>query len=712
MKRTTALLVSLALVPGSFAVEVSVDHTDPTCGMCNGTAEATVSGGLPPYSFTWSPAPPSGQGTANVAGLCAGTWTVDVTDGVGGTATASFTVVDLPGLSPWIPTQVILTPCQMACSGWVTIHEDDLGGTPPYSYSYGMVDYTLMGPGSVTFQGLCPGQTIIDITDGNGCTGSVQIDLLEQWPTPMYLYDVHPACGGQSNGVIIVSGPGDVMTYQVISEGGFDSTYVFSDYNSHIIEGLPPGDYTVTGMTDPPWGGMQLVPVWCAEVVQATVGSIPEPCGLVSGTMFHDVDQDCLLNGFDVTMPYHVLSIEPGNQYTITNASGHYARGLAYGNYTIDEGVLADTDPVCPAAGSAALALDDLTPQVVVDFANFSTIPHDLSVHIASTEARPGFPTQAWITVTNISAFPSGDVTLELVFDPLLLNPSITGLVDLDVIGPYGSATAHFTADVPSDLGLLGTVITYTVTETNTATESNSSNNSASLAVTITGSFDPNDKQGHTSSSLSSTQYFLDEDEWLDYTIRFQNTGTAAAETVVIRDTIDADLDVFALHILGSSHPFTPSFGDGRELVFTFDDINLPDSATDLAGSQGFISYRMTPLGNVVVGALLKNAAGIYFDFNPPIITDEVVHVVELSTSVQDGSPGRVQVTPNPAEDQVQVVTNDAGTQVLAVCTVEGRRVDIPITRSTSGTVLDIGRLPAGLYTVHTTSGSARFVKP
>lgn len=114
------------------------------------------------------------------------------------------------------------------------------------------------------------------------------------------------------------------------------------------------------------------------------------------------------------------------------------------------------------------------------------------------------------------------------------------------------------------------------------------------------------------------TQFF-NEDEWIDYTVRFQNTGTDTAFTVVIRDEIDADLDLLSLEILGASHPFTPSFGNGRELVFTSPNINLPDSTTDLPGSQGFISFRLEPEDAIVVGDVLENTAGIYFDLDPTI---------------------------------------------------------------------------------------------
>ncbi|MEZ4738443.1 MAG: hypothetical protein R2818_03585 [Flavobacteriales bacterium] len=58
------------------------------------------------------------------------------------------------------------------------------------------------------------------------------------------------------------------------------------------------------------------------------------------------------------------------------------------------------------------------------------------------------------------------------------------------------------------------------------------SNNAASYSTVVTGSYDPNDKPASTSTQASDELYFIDQDEWIDYTIRFQNTGTDTAFNV------------------------------------------------------------------------------------------------------------------------------------------------------------------------------------
>jgi uncharacterized repeat protein (TIGR01451 family) len=244
---------------------------------------------------------------------------------------------------------------------------------------------------------------------------------------------------------------------------------------------------------------------------------------------------------------------------------------------------------------------------------------------------------------------------------------------------------------------------------TNSASEQNTANNTAFASVTITGSYDPNDKNGRTSSGWGDFQYFLDQDSYITYTVRFQNTGTAAAETVVIRDTIDSDLDLSSLEILGASHAFAPSFGAGRELVFSFANIALPDSGTDFLGSQGAITYRLALRVGLLVGEVIENTADIFFDFNPPVITNTVSHVVELSTDVTTSTGPCIRLWPNPASTSITITS--ASAVVPMVLDLSGRVLHLPFERHNGGVTIDVRDLPNGIYAVRTAEGTARFVK-
>ena len=136
-------------------------------------------------------------------------------------------------------------------------------------------------------------------------------------------------------------------------------------------------------------------------------------------------------------------------------------------------------------------------------------------------------------------------------------------------------------------------------------------------------SYDPNDKAVYPSREGNINLI----DEYLTYTIRFQNTGNDTAYNVVIRDTLDEFLDFNTFQMTYSEFNVSPKIDirDGRFLTFQYDDIYLPDSLVDYAGSQGYLTYRIKAKEDIEEGVRLLNTAHIYFDFNPAVVTNTVV---------------------------------------------------------------------------------------
>ena len=138
----------------------------------------------------------------------------------------------------------------------------------------------------------------------------------------------------------------------------------------------------------------------------------------------------------------------------------------------------------------------------------------------------------------------------------------------------------------------------------------------------LTCAYDPNDKRVSPAGYGFAGAVPVETGE-LQYTIRFQNTGTAPATDVYLVDQIDPALDPATLRITGTSHPLTAISVDALgEVIFRFDDIMLPDSSADLAGSQGYISFLITLRPGAAHGDVISNTVGIHFDQNPAIITN------------------------------------------------------------------------------------------
>jgi hypothetical protein len=139
---------------------------------------------------------------------------------------------------------------------------------------------------------------------------------------------------------------------------------------------------------------------------------------------------------------------------------------------------------------------------------------------------------------------------------------------------------------------------------------------------TITCAYDPNDKFVLPEGVGTHHAVPIDQD-WLDYEIRFQNTGTDTAFNVLLIDRLSSDLDWSSMEVLGTSHPLTNIFieQDG-EMNFRYAHINLPDSGTNMAGSNGYVRFRMRPLPDRPNLTEIHNSAEIYFDYNAPVITN------------------------------------------------------------------------------------------
>ncbi|HRN37842.1 MAG TPA: T9SS type A sorting domain-containing protein, partial [Flavobacteriales bacterium] len=142
-----------------------------------------------------------------------------------------------------------------------------------------------------------------------------------------------------------------------------------------------------------------------------------------------------------------------------------------------------------------------------------------------------------------------------------------------------------------------------------------------------------------------------------------------------------------------------------------FNDINLPDSTTDLLGSQGYVAFRIKPHASLVPGDELANTAAIYFDFNEPVITNTVTHVAEIGTGVAAADPGQVRLMPNPTDGILYVRLPEGTTTAFDLLSMVGRRLVVPTVRSSGGLQIDVRSLAPGMYMLRTAVGAARFMK-
>lgn len=228
----------------------------------------------------------------------------------------------------------------------------------------------------------------------------------------------------------------------------------------------------------------------------------------------------------------------------------------------------------------------------------------------------------------------------------------------------------------------------------------------------LTLSYDPNDKTV-IPSGYGPNRSISVTDTILEYTIRFQNTGTDTAFDVRITDVLPIQVNP-ATFISGvSSHPYDVEISGHGVVTWRFNGIELPDSSVDFAGSQGFLKFRIKTNEGLPVGTFIKNEASIYFDFNDAIVTnrtsvmiDEIP--VEVSVFEMEALTKRLKLYPNPTNGYLNVQLSDSRLKAttLSVFDMTSREVlRKPFTQR-----LDVSGLSAGNYVlaVYTNEGVLR----
>ncbi len=160
-------------------------------------------------------------------------------------------------------------------------------------------------------------------------------------------------------------------------------------------------------------------------------------------------------------------------------------------------------------------------------------------------------------------------------------------------------------------------------------------NNYSFVKNTVRGSYDPNDKKENHAGTITKLE--VNRGNYLTYTIRFQNTGNDTAFNVVIRDSLDQQLQSADFEMVGSSHPYSFKIENNKNVTWTFANIDLVDSLQNEPASHGYITYRIKPKTNLAIGSTIKNNAAIYFDYNLPVATNTEVTTIVRTKAIWTG---------------------------------------------------------------------------
>jgi hypothetical protein len=195
-------------------------------GNCNGIAMSNASSGTPPYSYNWSP---SSATTATVSSLCAGSYTVTVTDANGLTATSITTITQPSPLTASTGSQDATCSSCSDGSAWVTAS----GGTGTYTYEWNTSPIQT----GATATGLAVGCYSTTVTDANGCSTSSQVCIAASGPN-VITDNTPPPCAGGCNGIARATPSSGTPPYSYLWSPGGATT--------QTVSSLCAGTYTVT----------------------------------------------------------------------------------------------------------------------------------------------------------------------------------------------------------------------------------------------------------------------------------------------------------------------------------------------------------------------------------------------------------------------------------------------------------------------------------
>ncbi len=224
--------------------------------------------------------------------------------------------------------------------------------------------------------------------------------------------------------------------------------------------------------------------------------------------------------------------------------------------------------------------------------------------------------------------------------------------------------------------------------------DNNLSNNHYRLCYNVVNSHDPNIKEVYP---IMVNPNFND---WLTFTIHFQNTGTAPAFNIMLEDTLDNQLDLETFQVVDYSHNNTTSLV-GHKLNVYFANIQLPDSSSNPEGSIGFIQYRIKPKSTWMRPYQIKNTAYIYFDFNAPIITNTTYNSIkDITTDVKDLKESSLSLYPNPTSGIFTIELHEKEKQFVEIYDIAGNIVLSQTIENGKGAI-DASNLAAGVYTIN-----------
>lgn len=322
--------------------------------------------------------------------------------------------------------------------------------------------------------------------------------------------------------------------------------------------------------------------------------------------------------------------------FTLTDNAGYFEFEVGLGNYSLRHFTQHTDSIVCLNGPIQNINVTSYKRYSLPDYVIVPRIPNDFRIHnIAYDPPKQGTSIVYKLVYSNLG-MNQQTATVQLKHDELITDLQITfgNTPVYDTINRLATwssllnsrQTKHifYNYTIPASVPI-GTEICDTAFISPIANDDTPGNNTFVFCRTVEASYAPNEKRTLFGASKYGGEFTADDSPFM-YEIRYENTGLNTAINMVIRDTLDPNLDLTTLDFLDKRHWYTPKLVDNHILEFWFENINLPSNGQPY--NYGFLLYELKPKDNLDICTEISNTASIYFDNQPPIYTNTVVNTL------------------------------------------------------------------------------------
>ncbi|MDB5274025.1 MAG: hypothetical protein JWO58_2392 [Chitinophagaceae bacterium] len=754
--------------------EAALTFVQGDCHGLNGSITATPSGGIAPYTYHWN----NGTTTSSFALSANQTATLAITDANG----CVFNSVDSMTVHPSFDFSLNLTTTPFGCNTPATATVSVTGPTDTYSYSWNTIPIQTTATATISNDGYyqvvvtnstgCSQQDTLYMnhginafalqvtqTEATCLQADGSISITPSGGTAPYTYAwsngettaaLNNLLGNTPYNVIVKDDNGCTATANlyVTKTSPLNVSYTVNNVacstngsiTANVTNGLEPYTYSwgngaTTATITAPFGGYYL------EVTDANgceLGSgayIPQDsvCQVyISGSVYFDVNENGIRDNGEQGI-YTTVSATSSSYQTLTAPydNGYYTLIAPADQYVLSVVIPANWQ-ISPAS-SANLSINATSNGQVFTQQNFGLIPatiaSDVTVSAYTGSQRPGYAHSAYLFYTNVGTqTESGTIEFtisegwEIEYSSPVLSSYDSGLRkatwNYSDLQSLESGIIYLSMYVPIDV-TLGTVVSGEATISSTQTDMNLSNNTSSCSTYVQNSYDPNEMQV-SPQGTGAEGYITESEDELAYKIDFQNTGTAEAYNIQVTNDLDDNLDASTFVLLNSSHNCAPSLKNGK-LTFDFRNINLPDSNHNEPQSHGYLIYKIKRKTGLAPETQIHNSANIYFDYNTPVATNQVLNTTARTTASvsADQTSNDVALYPNPSNNQFSIRFNALEESAYSIQLYSAAGQEMPLAENLQATAgintaqlsLASLNLPNGLYVVKLVVGTKSYTR-